>query len=160
MPTPISFSVHDHRACMIQAIDQAKQLCAKRKLRLTAIRQQVLQLIWQSHKPIGAYDLLALINQQGGKAAPPTIYRALDFLLEHGLIHRLASVNAFIGCICPEHGHQGSFLICRQCHRAQEVTHPTLTSKLQKLAQAQGFAVESTILEVSGLCQACQREQA
>jgi Fur family zinc uptake transcriptional regulator len=77
-------------------------LCAQKGLRLTALRRRVLELVWQSHKPLGAYDILAVLSEQDGRrAAPPTVYRALDFLLENGLVHRISSLNAFVGCDAP-----------------------------------------------------------
>jgi zinc transport system ATP-binding protein len=104
------------------ALAEADALCTRQGLRLTALRRRVLELVWQSHKPLGAYDILAVLSEQDGRrAAPPTVYRALDFLLENGLVHRIASLNAFIGCSHPEHAHQGQFLICRECHVAIEL---------------------------------------
>ncbi len=103
-------------------MSEADALCARQGLRLTALRRRVLELVWQSHKPLGAYDILAVLSEQDGRrAAPPTVYRALDFLLENGLVHRISSLNAFIGCNHPEHAHQGQFLICRECHAAIEL---------------------------------------
>ena len=94
---------HDHRVCVKDALEQATAICAKRGARLTPIRRRVLELIWASHKPSGAYDILEALSQEsrGKRIAPPTVYRALDFLLEQGLIHRLESLNAFIGCPHP-----------------------------------------------------------
>src|SRR5262249_31814588 len=86
---------HDHQACVAEALDKAALLCDRRGARLTELRLRVLELVWRSHAPVGAYEVLGLLQQRGGKrAAPPTVYRALDFLLEHGLIHRLESLNA------------------------------------------------------------------
>jgi hypothetical protein len=91
----------------------------------------VLELVWQSHKPLGAYDILAVLSEQDGRrAAPPTVYRALDFLLENGLVHRIASLNAFIGCSHPEHAHQGQFLICRECHAAIELEQKSISDAI------------------------------
>jgi Fur family zinc uptake transcriptional regulator len=132
-------------------------LCLKQGLRLTALRRRVLELVWQSHKPLGAYDILAVLSEQDGRrAAPPTVYRALDFLLDNNLVHRIASLNAFIGCNHPEHAHQGQFLICRDCHVAVELEHKTISDAIVESALGVGFAVEGQTVEVVGLCAACQ----
>jgi Fur family zinc uptake transcriptional regulator len=108
-------------------------------LRLTALRRRVLELVWQSHKPLGAYDILAVLSEQDGRrAAPPTVYRALDFLLENGLVHRISSLNAFIGCNHPEHAHQGQFLICRECHAAIELEQKSISDAIIASAQMSG----------------------
>jgi Fur family zinc uptake transcriptional regulator len=150
------FVSHDHQSCISQALSKAQLICATRKVRLTSIRLQILRYIWESHKPTGAYELLARINSNGRNAAPPTVYRALDFLLELGLIHRIASLNAFIGCVCPEYGHQGSFLICHQCHSAHEMNQQSVDKAIHDAAIEEGFSVEGVILEINGLCPACR----
>ena len=97
------YQPHDHKHCIKGALEEARALCAQKGVRLTALRETVLELIWQSHRPVGAYEILAELTRiQDKSAQPPTVYRALDFLLEHGLIHRLSSLNAFIGCPHPE----------------------------------------------------------
>jgi Fur family zinc uptake transcriptional regulator len=127
--------------------------CARQGLRLTALRRRVLELVWQSHKPLGAYDILAVLSEQDGRrAAPPTVYRALDFLLENGLVHRISSLNAFIGCNHPEHAHQGQFLICRECHAAIELEQKSISDAIIASAQDVGFVVEGQTVEVIGLC--------
>jgi len=126
-------------------------------LRLTALRKRVLELVWQSHKPLGAYDILGVLSEADGRrAAPPTVYRALDFLLEHGLVHRIASLNAFIGCNHPQHAHQGQFLICRNCHAAIELQQPAISQAIIAEAAGVGFAVEGQMVEVVGLCAGCR----
>ena len=89
---------HDHRACVDEALDGAVELCRKRGARLTGTRQRILELVWAGHRPVGAYELLAALGRDGQPAAPPTVYRALDFLVDQGLVHRIESLNAFVGC--------------------------------------------------------------
>ncbi|HBS77409.1 MAG TPA: Fur family transcriptional regulator, partial [Pseudomonas sp.] len=102
-------------------------------------------------------DILAeLTAQDGRRAAPPTVYRALDFLLENGLVHRIASLNAFIGCNHPEHPHQGQFLICRNCHTAIELEQPAISEAIDQAARSVGFQVEGQTVEVVGLCASCR----
>ncbi|PVZ10605.1 MULTISPECIES: Fur family transcriptional regulator [unclassified Pseudomonas] len=155
--TPLANQPHDHSHCVHSALSEADAICAQKGLRLTALRKRVLELVWQSHKPLGAYDILAVLSEQDGRrAAPPTVYRALDFLLENGLVHRLASLNAFMGCAHPEHAHQGQFLICRHCHVAVELEQPSITQAIEAGAAGIGFSVESQTVEVVGLCTNCK----
>ncbi|MDE1464184.1 Fur family transcriptional regulator [Spartinivicinus poritis] len=151
---------HDHGQCIEDALERADELCRKSGVKLTELRRQVLELVWHSHKPLGAYDILALLSDQSGKkAAPPTVYRALDFLQEQGLVHRISSLNAFIGCPMPEHQHRSYFLICRNCAIAMEINSSTLAKELNLFAQQAGFTVENETVEVVGLCPNCQAEQ-
>lgn len=146
---------HDHARCVRYAISDAEAICAGRGARLTKLRQRVLELIWSSHAPVGAYDLLRRLSREREKAAPPTVYRALDFLLEHGLIHRIESLNAFVGCAAPVEAHSGQFLICRRCGTAAELDDPRLRRAIARGARELSFTVESDTVEIRGLCAAC-----
>lgn len=151
---------HNHDKCIEDALRSARDICRDRKTRFTPLRQKVLELVWRGHAPITAYDLLDLLSHDGNKrVAPPTIYRALDFLMEEGLVHRLESLNAFIGCPDPAHKHQGHFLICRQCRTVTEVTDETLNGHISNAALAHGYSCENSILEVTGLCEDCQNKR-
>ncbi|MGE6995177.1 zinc uptake transcriptional repressor Zur [Pseudomonas sp. NPDC047961] len=155
--SPLACTPHDHDHCVSSALAEADHLCERSGVRLTALRKRVLELVWQSHKPLGAYDILAeLTAQDGRRAAPPTVYRALDFLLENGLVHRIASLNAFMGCNHPEHPHQGQFLICRNCHTAIELEQATISEAILEAARGVGFEAESQTVEVVGLCNQCR----
>ncbi|KPX39414.1 Zinc uptake regulation protein [Pseudomonas syringae pv. helianthi] len=155
--TPLASRPHDHSHCVHSALAEADALCAKQGLRLTTLRRRVLELVWQSHKPLGAYDILAVLSDEDGRrAAPPTVYRALDFLLENGLVHRIASLNAFTGCNHPTHTHQGQFLICRLCHAAIELQHPAISNAVVDAAAGVGFAVEGQTVEIVGVCAGCK----
>ena len=154
---PLAVQPHDHSHCVNHALAEAEALCARQGVRLTALRKRVLELVWTSHKPLGAYDILGVLSEEDGRrAAPPTVYRALDFLLENGLVHRIASLNAFIGCNQPEHAHQGQFLICRSCHIAIELEHSSITEAIVSAAAAVGFSAEGQTVEVQGLCSRCK----
>lgn len=111
----LPYRPHNHDACVTQALADARAICQQHNARLTPTRERVLELIWQSHKPLGAYDVLAVLAEDGHNAAPPTVYRALDFLQQYGLVHRIASLNAFTGCTHAGKSHNGMFLICRSC---------------------------------------------
>lgn len=157
---PLASRPHDHSRCVSHALAEAESICTRQGLRLTTLRKRVLELVWASHKPLGAYDILAVLSEEDGRrAAPPTVYRALDFLLENGLVHRIASLNAFVGCSHPEHAHQGQFLICRSCNAAIELEQAAISDAIIAGAAGVGFAVESQTVEVVGLCAGC-REQA
>lgn len=143
--------VHDAGA-FVQAVEDA---CAERGLRLTPLRAQVLGLIAAADKPVKAYDLLDAMKEENGSSAPPTVYRALDFLLEQGFIHRLASVNAFVGCHHPQQRHSVPFLICDRCHAAIELEDERITGLLEQQAKALGFSPRAQTLEVHGLCADC-----
>jgi len=155
--TPLAYTPHDHDHCVSSALAEADSLCLRQGVRLTALRRRVLELVWQSHRPLGAYDILATLSEQDGRrAAPPTVYRALDFLLENGLVHRIASLNAFIGCSQPEHPHQSQFLICRNCHTAIELEQASIAEAIESAARTVDFAVETQTVEVVGLCAPCR----
>jgi Fur family zinc uptake transcriptional regulator len=150
---------HDHQACVAEALGKAALLCDRRGARLTELRRQVLELVWRSHAPVGAYEVLGRLKQRGGKpAAPPTVYRALDFLLENGLIHRLESLNAYIGCPHPEQRHTSQFLICRDCGGVAEIYDPGMAAAVSTSAAAAGFVVSRLTIELQGLCPRCRGE--
>jgi Fur family zinc uptake transcriptional regulator len=151
--TPVA--PHDHSACVARAVDTAAALCERRGLRLTPVRRRVLEIVWRQHAPIGAYEILAELAKERAKAAPPTVYRALEFLIEAGLVHRIDSLNAFLGCDDPARAHIAQFLVCRACHRVQEVDDPTIQRVLAERARSTGFRIEPTSLEIKGLCSDC-----
>lgn len=124
---------------------------------MTDLRKRVLEIIWNSPTPLGAYAILDVLRDDGRPGAPPTVYRALDFLLEQGLIHRLASLNVFTGCRRPDSFHGGQFLICRDCGHVDELTNPTVDDLLRAEAAARRFEVFSQMIEVLGRCPDCQR---
>jgi Fur family zinc uptake transcriptional regulator len=151
-------SHHNHGHCISAAINAARQLCNERGARLTSLREQVLELVWQSHKPLGAYTLIDMLAQASTRrVAPPTVYRALDFLLEEGLIHRINSLNAFIGCPSPTQKHQSHFLICQSCSVAVELDNAQLNLSIFDAAASAGFGVLSHSVEISGVCPSCQK---
>jgi Fur family zinc uptake transcriptional regulator len=159
--TPLVFlgAAHNHTHCIAQALEQAAHLCQQRGVRLTPLRRQVLELVWQTHKPIGAYTILELMSKQQEKhAAPPTVYRALDFLLEQGLIHRISSLNAFIGCWHPQTAHVAQFLICENCGNATEFEAHQINTDIAQTAEQFGFKIKKQTIELTGLCYYCQSE--
>ena len=135
----------------------AEKLCAARGLRFTPLRRRVLELVWSGHKPVGAYAVLDQLRDEDLGSAPPTVYRALDFLIEHGLIHRIERMNAFIGCSRPGEVHRGFFLICGQCGNAEELESAAVADTISASASRRGFAARDMTLEVTGTCADCRR---
>jgi Fe2+/Zn2+ uptake regulation proteins len=152
---------HDHSVCRSEALQRAVHLCDGRSARLTDIRRRVLEDVWRDHRPVSAYDILARLNSEesahGHKLlAPPTIYRALEFLIAQGLVHRLATLNAYIGCASPEHPHGAQFLICRVCGSVAEIADMKIAGQLNSVAKSAGFVLCSQVIELDGLCPRCQ----
>ncbi len=150
---------HKHQQCIDRALSYAESKCAAQGLRLTRQRRQVLELVWSSHEPMKAYDLLEKLSEGKRRAAPPTVYRALDFLLEHGLIHRIESLNAYVGCGGPEDNHAGQFLICKHCGEVAELDDKELSEILSLKAKKVGFHMTREIIEIQGLCAECRRHE-
>lgn len=147
---------HNHNTCRYDALTEAEAICTEHDANLTPIRKSVLELIWQSHKPVKAYDVLAQLQQDMPSAKPPTVYRALDFLLEHRLIHKLQRLNAFIGCHHPQSGGESCyFLICTRCEETQEMHHPAIRQSLQESMRQQKFLPQHITVEIEGICKAC-----
>ena len=136
-------------------VSQAEQLCEQRRQRFTALRKRVLTLVCQAKQPPGAYQLLDSLQQDGRSAAPPTIYRALDFLMAQGLIHRLASNNTYLACAHPQQDHEAVFLVCKHCGNTQEIHTDGITQSIQKKSDTYQFKVLHTSIEVTGLCKKC-----
>ncbi|MGA7802436.1 MAG: Fur family transcriptional regulator [Gammaproteobacteria bacterium] len=160
MPTdpiliPFAARNHDHKRCIRSALDQAAAVCRARGLRLTQVRRRVLELIWQRHAPVKAYDLLDQLQQEKRAAAPPTVYRALAFLLDAGFVHRIESLNAYVGCGDPSEPHGGQFLICRNCQAVAEINDPAITRLLGREARKLGFRADRQTVEIKGLCPSC-----
>lgn len=146
---------HDHAHCVATAIAAAVQICRERGLRFTEQRRRVLELVWNSHKPVGAYDILDSLNRAGKKVAPPTVYRALEFLIEADLVHRLDSLNAFVGCPDPSTPHAGQFLICRECRSVAELDDREINEMVRQRAADLGFTAIHQTLEIEGICRNC-----
>lgn len=145
--------VHDAKA-FVRAVESASK---ERGLRLTPLRKEVLELIAAERKPVKAYDLLDQLREKHGNAAPPTVYRALDFLLQNGFIHKLESINSFVSCHHPADAHQVPFLICDVCSGAQEVCDERVAELIEAQALALGFRPQAQTLEVHGVCKDCRK---
>ena len=146
---------HDHRTCIADALDAADRVCRERNLRFTRIRKSVLEIVWNRHAPIGAYDILDALRAERRTAAPPTVYRALDFLVEHGFVHKIESLNAFVGCGHPDDDHVAQFLICGDCRQVGELEDPEIARLIASKAAHAGFDVSRQTIEIEGRCRNC-----
>lgn len=137
------------------ALDSAEARCAGKGERLTAPRRRVLELLLQAGEAVKAYDLIARYGLDGVAAKPPTVYRALDFLERVGLVHRIASISAYVACSVGDRTHAAAFLICDCCGATEEVTPPE-GEALHRAAEAAGYVIERTTIEGHGRCPACR----
>ena len=148
---------HDHDRCASAAIAHSEAQCAARAQRLTPMRRQVLQALLSSHKPLGAYEIIDRLAQRN-RPAPITIYRALDFLRENGLVHRIESRNAYVACV---HNHGGDdlvvFLICESCGAVGEAPGGAAAEALKASSRAAGFSPKSPLIEIAGICSHCRK---
>ncbi len=144
---------------------RAEAVCEHRGAKLTELRRHVLGLVLDAASPTGAYELLDRLRQSRRGAAPPTVYRALDFLLEQGLVHRVERLSAFVGCVAgctadhadgESHTHAAQFLICRQCGRVIEMQDQDVSAMLAQAAKAAGFSISGATIEAEGLCSTCR----
>lgn len=151
----VGFSKHDHAACVEQALAAAEERCAQEGLRLTPVRRKVLELLLQEHRALGAYAILDLLREAGFGSQPPVAYRALDFLAEHGFVHKIERLNAFVACSHPGGAHSPAFMICRLCDAVVEAQTAPIKGELGAAARAAGFQIERTVVEAEGICPAC-----
>jgi Fur family zinc uptake transcriptional regulator len=148
---------HDHERCAADALKHAEALCAERSQRLTPIRRQVLEVLLGSHKPLGAYEIMDRAVVRGARPAPITVYRALDFLRDNGLVHRIESRNAFVACVNNhDSGDLVVFLICQHCGAVGEAPSAAVADQLKIAAGAAGFTPKAPVIEISGVCSHCR----
>jgi Fur family transcriptional regulator, zinc uptake regulator len=148
---------HDHNRCTAEAIVHAERVCKDRSQKLTPIRRQVLQALLASHRPLGAYEVIDELAKSMPRPAPITVYRALDFLIVNGLVHRIASRNAYLACA---HDHDATamvaFLICEACGSVGEIPAAPIAQSLNAAARVSGFAPKLSVVEITGVCAHCQ----
>jgi Fur family transcriptional regulator, zinc uptake regulator len=148
---------HDHGRCAADALAHAERVCELRARKFTAVRRQVLEALLSSHKPLGAYEIIDQLAKSMPRPAPITVYRALDFLMENGLVHRIESRNAFLACA---HDHDSAamvaFLICERCGSVGEIAAAPMAQSLGAAARATGFAARMSVVEIAGVCAHCQ----
>ncbi|MCG6902537.1 MAG: transcriptional repressor [Rhodobacter sp.] len=153
--TPLAFAPHDHSACSGNILARADALCCDGGLRLTPVRRRTLEILLETHKALGAYDVLERLAADGFGHQPPVAYRALEFLVEHGLAHRVRRLNAFAACMHPGEPHSPAFFICETCDSVAEAPVADVRQALDTAARKIGFSVERVNLEAVGRCPAC-----
>lgn len=151
---------HDHARCVARGRAALEALATAGRGKATPARRRVLEILLESHRALGAYDILRRLQAEGMAAQPPVAYRALDFLIRHGLVHRIERLNAYVACPHPDPGgggccHSPAFLVCRVCHLVTEDTAGAPRA-LTEMALGTGFRVEATVVEAIGLCAECQ----
>ncbi len=151
-----AFAPHDHSHCAGDVLARAEVLLARSGARLTPVRRRVLEILLEAHRALGAYDVLQRLAAEGFGNQPPVAYRALDFLVENGLAHRIRRLNAFTACMHPGEEHSPAFLICRLCDAVAEAPAAPVRAALDTAAAGLGFAIERSNVEALGLCPACQ----
>jgi len=147
---------HDHGRCTADGIAHAMRICEARAQKFTPIRRQVLEALLSSHRPLGAYEVIDTLAQSMARPAPITVYRALDFLMANGLVHRIESRNAYLACA---HDHDAAamvaFLICDRCGSVGEIPAVPVAQSLNAAARATGFAPKLSVVEITGTCAHC-----
>jgi Fur family zinc uptake transcriptional regulator len=143
---------HHHDRCIQDALARAEQHCTQKGLRFTDLRRKVFSVLWNSHRAMTASDVMDVL----GRDQPPLTYRALDFLKEQKLVHYVASLNAYVGCIHPSTAHVGQLFICSSCRDVLELECPVpLQRDINQNALTHGFQVQKTVIEILGLCASC-----
>jgi len=151
-----AFAHHDHGQCAGETLARAEAEAARLGLRFTPVRKRVLQILLEAHRAMGAYEVLDRLAAEGFGNQPPVAYRALEFLVEAGLAHRVQRLNAFAACMHPGEAHAPVFLICRACDTVAEAAATPLRAALDGVAAELGFRVERASFEAMGLCPACR----
>jgi Fur family zinc uptake transcriptional regulator len=152
---PAAFRPHDHRQCRRAALAAAEAECRARRLRLTPARAHVLECLLETHRAMTAYELLDRLREAGLGSQPPVVYRALDFLVEHGFVHRIERLGAFAACTHGPEDHAAGFLVCRACRTVAETDLGPVAAVVVRQAEVTGFDVERVTVEAEGLCAAC-----
>ena len=147
--------MHDHACCIADALSHLETHCAANGLQLTPVRRRVMDILLEQHRALGAYEILARLRDEGLGSQPPVVYRALDFLVRAGFVHRVETLNAFVACSRSGAGHAPAFLICRNCRTVIETPAEPSASVLAGAAQEAGFAIETAVSEAEGLCAQC-----
>jgi Fur family transcriptional regulator, zinc uptake regulator len=155
-----AFAAHDHAHCASGALARADAIATAAGARLTPVRRRVLEILLEEHRALGAYEVLRRLADDGFGNQPPVAYRALEFLVEHGLAHRIQRLNAFTACTHAGEPHAPAFLICETCATVAEADAGPVRAALDAAAAGLGFVVERSTIEALGLCPACRKDAA
>jgi Fur family zinc uptake transcriptional regulator len=135
---------------------KVESACARKGLHLTPLRRRVLTILSESSAPLGAYAIIDQLSRLEAKqVAPPTVYRTLEFLLDHGFVYKIESRNAYAPCEHLGHAHHGALLLCEKCGRSDEIEDAKLDRLLHQAAARAGFAPHRQMVELVGLCRDC-----
>ena len=151
---------HDHGDCISRVLDEAERRVSQDKVNFTPVRRHVLEILLESHAAMPAYGLLKRLDEDGFGSQPPVAYRALDFLMDQGFVHKVERLNAFVACMYPHEAHTPAFLVCRNCRSVAETRVASAPAALRQEAQATGFAIERSVMEAEGLCRDCASREA
>ncbi|WP_045387115.1 Fur family transcriptional regulator [Falsirhodobacter sp. alg1] len=156
MAETLAFADHNHDHCTGDGIARAEVVAQREGLRLTPVRRRTLEILLEEHRALGAYEVLQRLSAEGFGQQPPVAYRALEFLVENGLAHRIRRLNAFAACMHPGEAHAPAFLICSKCNAVAESPAQSVRAALDAAAEDLGFVIERSNIEALGLCPQCR----
>jgi Fur family zinc uptake transcriptional regulator len=157
--TPVDESDHDHGRCAAELMTRAERACARHNARLTSLRREVLGAVGESHRAAGAYEIIERMARSGPRPAPISIYRALEFLGDLGLVHRIESRNAFVACSRQHEAGRAVLMECEECGTVDELEAASVFDGLDVLSSAEGFETRRAVIELSGRCAPCQGDE-
>lgn len=133
------------------------QFCGQLDLKLTSLRREVLYILWQADKPLKAYEILDTLVKTKSNAKPPSVYRALLFFLNHGIVHKIESIQCYTLCTFPvKHLVSEVLMVCNTCHHVTEIHDETLQALVFKLSDDNAFNLQQDAIELKGLCRSCR----
>ncbi len=151
----VAFTAHDHKQCRAGVLEAVDRACAERRLRLTPVRRQTLEILLESHVGMGAYEILKILSKKGFGEKPPMVYRALGFLIDEGFVHKLQHQNSYVACTRPSDCVNPCLLVCSSCGKVAETSIPQVSKNISRVACMLGFTPSNTVMELSGICAMC-----
>ena len=148
------FTKHNHDSCYKTSMEAIEKHCTKKNLQFTPLRRKVFEFLLRDHRPLGAYEILDLLREEGLSSKPPIAYRILDFLIEQGFVHKIKGLNAFVACAHPGSSHSPAFMICRKCEKVAELEENESGINLRRAPNV-NFKIEKAFVEIIGLCKSC-----
>lgn len=152
---PSGLRPHNHAGCVSRALKRAQKLDESPRVQLTPVRRRTLEILLEHHKAMGAYDIAQRLGAEGLGSQPVVAYRALDFLMQHGFVHKIEGLNAFVACAFGEEDHSPTFMVCDKCHKVAEAATSLGKGNLGAEAKELGFQINHTIVEAHGICADC-----
>lgn len=134
----------------------AVQICRDHGERLTNQRRKILKLAMEQTSPlIKAYTLLGKMQEHDKTVAPPTVYRALNFFVSVGLMHKIEALNAYLICTHLHCQHQSLILVCEKCEFVKEISAEDSVSNIDKSCSKHGFSASRQDFLIIGTCKKC-----